>query len=294
MCVREISVASNKAIHRTTHTSEMMASPPRSIKTSLPADISVSSSTTQLSLEDLRNGGGGGSSSSSSSMTIVGAQLVTKGTPVTVAMTTTTTTPSTIGSTFEVESGLSRLRELELRRLQLRQQRFSLEQRLYEFCGSTGCSSSTTTPRMESPNMGGKHVVKDVSFELYKYTGPLHQELGIPHGSNARIEFVDGQIYEGSVEQGVRSGHGRNLWKDGQSYVGEWKNNSRNGRGTHQWPDGRKACGTWKDGHLNGKVRTVVTIHPIPSIFVVCYCLPRLSHSSFSSGLLFMGQWCYL
>jgi len=173
---------------------------------------------------------------------MAGAQSVTKkGTPATVM-----TTPSTVGSS-DVESGLSRLRELEQRRLVLRQKRFSLEQRLYEFCGNVS----------DSPVIGGQRV-ENVSFEFYRYTGPLNDTLE-PHGSPARLEFFDGQVYEGSVEYGLRAGHGRNEWKDGQLYVGEWKKNSRNGRGTHQWPDGRKACGTWKDGHLNGKVSKVLT-----------------------------------
>ena len=210
--------------------------PPPFIKSSHSTDYSASSSTTPLSFDDLAG------VSSFSSQTMTGAQSVTKkGTPATVM-----TTPSTVGSS-DVESGLSRLRELEQKRLVLRQQRFSLEQRLYEFCGNLS----------DSPVTGGQRV-ENASFEFYSYTGPLN-DASEPHGSHARLDFFDGQIYEGSVEHGLRAGHGRNEWKDGQLYVGEWRMNSRNGRGTHQWPDGRKACGTWKDGHLNGKVSKVWT-----------------------------------
>ena len=214
----------------TVKSSRIMSAPPI-IKFSHSADHSASSSTTQLSFDDFVG------VSSFSSQTMAGAQSVTKkGTPATVM-----TTPSTVGSS-DIESGLSRLRELEQKRLLLRQQRFSLEQRLYEFCGNLA----------DSPVTGGQRV-ENVSFEFYSYTGPLN-DASEPHGSHARLEFFDGQVYEGSVEHGLRAGHGRNVWKDGQLYVGEWRKNSRNGRGTHQWPDGRKACGTWKDGHLHGKV----------------------------------------
>lgn len=168
---------------------------------------------------------------------MTGARSVEKTTPATVV-----NTPSTAGST-NADSELARLRDLEQKRLVLRQQRFSLEQRLYEFCGSFA----------DSPVTGGGRHVENFDFENCKYTGPLN-EASKPHGTSARLEFKDGQVYEGSVENGLRVGHGRNTWTDGQVYVGEWMNNSRNGRGTHQWPDGRKVCGTWKDGHLNGKV----------------------------------------
>lgn len=170
------------------------------------------------------------------------------------------TTPSTAGSTrsgngsISGESETNRLQELEQKRMALRHQRFSLEQRLYEFCGKH-------TEGM-SPISISDHPCRHVRDWAWRdaqsglrviYSGPLN-DFDQPHGPQGRLQFADGQVYVGDVQNGVRSGHGRNTWKDGQDYTGEWKDNSRNGRGTHVWPDGRKVSGQWEDGHLNGKV----------------------------------------
>lgn len=167
-----------------------------------------------------------------------------------------TTTPSTADSTRSgnFECDMVRLQELERKRLALRHQRFSLEQRLSEFCGKHAEGGSPITPTGHPCRDVTGYVWKDTHSGLKViYTGPLNQ-YDEPHGAQGRLQFADGQIYLGDVRNGLRAGQGRNAWPDGQDYVGEWKRNSRNGRGTHVWPDGRKVSGQWEDGHLNGKV----------------------------------------
>jgi len=160
---------------------------------------------------------------------------------------------------------MARIRELEGKRLALRNQRFSLEQRLYEFCGSTTRHDDDEGDDGDHHNdpagmdAGTEKYVVDMDWTdsasgiSYVYSGPINL-LNEPHGRDGIIRFADGQVYAGSVRSGVRHGQGINKWSDGQSYSGEWKANSRNGRGTHSWPDGRKATGHWSEGHLNGKV----------------------------------------
>lgn len=148
------------------------------------------------------------------------------------------------------ESELARIQQLEKKRTALRNQRFSLEQRLYEFCGKHAESGPVDDPCQ----MVTEWHWKDTTTGLRViYSGPLN-ELNQPHGSNGELKFSDGQVYVGDVRLGLRAGQGRNTWADGQQYVGEWKANSRNGKGTHVWPDGRKVSGQWQDGHLDGKV----------------------------------------
>lgn len=170
---------------------------------------------------------------------------------------TAVTTPSTANSSrsgqsvLNAELELARIQELEQKRLALRHQRFSLEQRLSEFCGKHAEGGSP----IESPC---RHVIEwpwsdEQSGLRVIYTGSLN-EMDQPHGPQGRLVFADGQVYVGDVRNGLRAGQGRNTWADGQDYVGEWKHNSRNGRGTHVWPDGRKVSGQWQNGHLNGKV----------------------------------------
>ena len=169
------------------------------------------------------------------------------------------TTPSTVnssrsGASSSNESELSRLQELEQKRLVLRHQRFNLEQRLYEFCGKHAEGGSPITPAGRPCRHVEDWAWEDTHSGLrVVYTGPLN-EFDEPHGARGSLEFSDGQTYIGDVRNGLRAGQGHNSWSDGQDYVGEWKGNSRNGRGTHVWPDGRKVSGQWQNGHLNGKV----------------------------------------
>jgi hypothetical protein len=146
-----------------------------------------------------------------------------------------------------------RIKELEQKRLALRHQRFSLEQRLYEFCSNNAFSSDPSPPSKPF-----RHVLdftwkcKTTGIRVI-YSGPTN-EHNEPNGTDGILKFADGQVYRGDIRSGLREGNGMNSWKDGQDYTGEWQENSRNGRGTHRWPDGRKVTGVWKDGHLNGKV----------------------------------------
>ena len=148
---------------------------------------------------------------------------------------------------------LSRLQQLEQKRLALRSQRFNLEQRLYEFCGK----HAEDGPVVESPLNKPTRYVLDFEYQQAgvkcRYSGPLNEQ-DEPHGSNGILRFLDGQVYRGDLKDGQRWGGGSNSWTDRQEYTGEWKANSRNGRGTHTWPDGRKVAGQWKEGHLHGKV----------------------------------------
>lgn len=152
-----------------------------------------------------------------------------------------------------VKPELQRIKELEQKRLVLRHQRFSLEQRLFEFCGKH--SEGNPEPPSKKPARRVLDLTwkETVSAIRVVYSGPVN-ERDEPHGSDGLMNFSDGQVYRGDVRNGIRCGSGSNSWVDGQDYSGEWQANSRHGRGTHTWPDGRKVAGQWTEGHLNGKV----------------------------------------
>ncbi|CAJ1970296.1 unnamed protein product [Cylindrotheca closterium] len=147
------------------------------------------------------------------------------------------------------------LSQLEQKRLALRNQRFSLEQRLYEFGThySINFESDTRKPNRQVQDM--KWQDKKTGMSVL-YSGPLTEEEE-PHGSGV-LKFLDGQIYEGEIWHGVRCGHGTNTWPDGQNYCGEWSENSRNGKGRHSWevPGGgqKVVTGEWRRGRLHGRI----------------------------------------
>lgn len=66
------------------------------------------------------------------------------------------------------------------------------------------------------------------------------------------IKYAIGDVYEGTMENGLRSGTGTQYFNDGEKYVGEWAKNKLNGYGTYHWPDGSYIRGYWKDGLIHG------------------------------------------
>lgn len=130
-----------------------------------------------------------------------------------------------------VEPELRRIKELEQKRLALRHQRFSLEQKLYEFCGRSresggngpsilmspetpvmGKGQVTGAPSRTSNNRdtGCKHVLdfpwkEESSGVRVIYSGPVN-ERGQPHGSDGILKFSDGQVYRGDICNGIRYG----------------------------------------------------------------------------------------
>jgi hypothetical protein len=160
---------------------------------------------------------------------------------------------SDVSSKRDHSHDLSRMQQLEQKRLALRSQRFCLEKRLYEFCGKHAEDGHVVESPLNKPT---RHVL-DYDYQQAgvkcMYSGPLN-ERDEPHGNNGILRFIDGQVYRGDLKNGQRWGGGSNSWGDKQEYTGEWKANSRNGRGTHTWPDGRQVSGQWKEGHLHGNV----------------------------------------
>mmetsp|Transcript_125882 Transcript_125882/g.187889 ORF Transcript_125882/g.187889 Transcript_125882/m.187889 type:complete len:549 (+) Transcript_125882:152-1798(+) len=198
---------------------------------SLPtSSSSISSEDSPTSVADMNSSVANGSIASSEAPTLGTMSICTRST--------------------SAEPDLSRIHELEQKRLALRHQRFSLEQRLYEFCGKHVDGTGPPLPCRHVMDMPWKDKA---SGNRLMYSGPVNDQ-DEPHGNDGLMKFSDGQVYRGDVRNGLRCGAGVNSWGDGQEYNGEWKQNSRNGRGTHTWRDGRRVCGQWQEGHLNGKV----------------------------------------
>ncbi len=119
--------------------------------------------------------------------------------------------------------------------------------------------------------------VETLTLEDGTYTGGVTD--GKPDGQG-KMEYTNGQVYEGEWKNGVRSGQGRCTWPDGGYYDGEWANDKWNGQGTnyiggskdvsfyvggfvdgerdghgiYTWPSGDSIETEWVNGVKNGKV----------------------------------------
>ena len=61
-----------------------------------------------------------------------------------------------------------------------------------------------------------------------RYEGEWHNYKRYPHGQG-RMEFVDGEIYDGDWEAGVKTGVGLGDFPDGSQYDGDYLNENFDG-----------------------------------------------------------------
>ena len=74
-----------------------------------------------------------------------------------------------------------------------------------------------------------------------------------PHGEG-KLEFPNGDSYEGSVCPPASTFHGRGRynWADGRSYEGDWKWGKIDGMGTFTFAVGEELSGSWMDDMPHG------------------------------------------
>ena len=77
------------------------------------------------------------------------------------------------------------------------------------------------------------------------YTGSMLN--GVMHGYGF-YQYVDGAVYEGEMHRGQRHGLGTYQSSYGERYIGEFKHNQRDGRGVKYCADGQILDGYWYEG----------------------------------------------
>ena len=75
----------------------------------------------------------------------------------------------------------------------------------------------------------------------------------VAHADAQRLTLPHGDVYEGEVRNGARSGPGTYLWRDGHRYTGEFRDNRLHGQGTYFWPDGRTYTGSFVEDRREGR-----------------------------------------
>ena len=68
-----------------------------------------------------------------------------------------------------------------------------------------------------------------------------------------RVELANGDIYEGELVDGLRTGSGTYVWQNGNRYEGEFSNNRLHGKGTYTWTDGRSYSGEFQNDKRHGR-----------------------------------------
>lgn len=73
-------------------------------------------------------------------------------------------------------------------------------------------------------------------------------------GATERLELPNGDVYEGEIRDGQRTGYGVYSWRDGQRYEGGFDAGRRTGLGTFTLRDGTVFRGEFLDDRLQGHV----------------------------------------
>ncbi len=67
------------------------------------------------------------------------------------------------------------------------------------------------------------------------------------------IQLDNGDVYEGDLVDGLRTGHGVYVWASGNRYEGEFVANRMQGQGTYNWVDGRSYTGAFVADRRHGQ-----------------------------------------
>ncbi len=72
-------------------------------------------------------------------------------------------------------------------------------------------------------------------------------------GKTQRIEYKNGDVYEGEGKDGKRTGKGKYIWVNGDVYEGDFADGKRTGKGKYIWVNGDVYEGDFIDGKRTGK-----------------------------------------
>ena len=97
----------------------------------------------------------------------------------------------------------------------------------------------------------------DVRSGDTRYKGQFVREEGQVVSGTGRVEWANGDVYEGPLIRNVRNGRGDFTWASGQRYVGDWVNDKATGKGSLRFANGNQYEGTILDGQPQGEGQMV-------------------------------------
>jgi len=94
-------------------------------------------------------------------------------------------------------------------------------------------------------------AINRIRDEAPKFGGIKYEE--IYYKDLKKISQPNGDLYEGTVKDGIWHGYGTYTHASGNKYVGEWKDGKKHGQGTFTWTNGIKYVGEYKDDKKHGQ-----------------------------------------
>ncbi len=90
-----------------------------------------------------------------------------------------------------------------------------------------------------------------------RYVGRFVREADDTVTGTGRVEWKNGDVYEGPLQHSQRHGVGEIRWASGQRYKGEWVNDHATGRGLMVFANGNQFEGTLVDGQPEGEGKLI-------------------------------------
>jgi len=97
----------------------------------------------------------------------------------------------------------------------------------------------------------------DVRSGDTRYKGQFVREEGQVVSGTGRVEWANGDVYEGPLIRNVRNGRGDFTWASGQRYIGDWVNDKATGKGSLRFANGNQYEGAILDGQPQGEGQMV-------------------------------------
>lgn len=121
------------------------------------------------------------------------------------------------------------------------------------------CGEVTYTYAKSHNVYQGKFALDEANgFGRYTYyEGPIKYSEGEWRGDKltgqGKIVYVNGDVYEGQLEDGQEEGFGTMTYATGDVYTGNFEDGNRNGEGTDVCVDGTVYHGQYKDNSVHGE-----------------------------------------
>ncbi len=106
-------------------------------------------------------------------------------------------------------------------------------------------------PAAVLPQAPGKAEIR-AADALYRGNFVGNPQTGVLSGEG-RVEFVDGRVFIGRLEEGKKVGRSTYIWANGQRYSGDWRNDQQDGAGEWTSPEGDRYVGEYRLGKREGK-----------------------------------------
>ena len=133
-------------------------------------------------------------------------------------------------------------------------------------------------------------VVVAISLIAAIFPFPISASQGKTNAEEKRIEYKNGDYYEGELKKGKPHGEGKYVWRSGAWYFGDFKKGVIHGSGIYTWPDGSSCNADWK----KGKIEKIEFPELCTPLFPGRYTTGPVRRTSEAEELIAKGIWIAL